>query len=117
MANDPLHDWGTQVQQLNRFYNSVHDGVDNNTHPLVLHLLTACHVLLETAEADVAALRLGNLPAKKDAAIRAHWETGSVRPQIFCMWRREPAATRPNCFKPWPSAGTRHTPTGTRTTW
>ena len=72
MAADPLHSWGTQVQGLNRFYNEVHSGVNDNTHPLVLHLLTAVHVILEKAEADVEALRLGNLTAKKEAAIRTH---------------------------------------------
>ena len=72
MAEDPLHVWGSQIQGINRFYNGVHGRVDDNTHPLVLHLLTAAHVILEKAESDVAALRLGNLTAKEETAIRAH---------------------------------------------
>ncbi len=55
MAEDPLHVWGSQIQSLNRLYNSVHSGVNPQTHPLVLHLLTAVHGLLDTVEADVVA--------------------------------------------------------------
>ena len=71
MAEDPLHVWGSQIQGINRFYNSVHSGVNPQTHPLVLHLLTAVHGLLDTVEADAVAWRLGNLTAKKEAAIRS----------------------------------------------
>ncbi len=71
MAEDALHIWGSQIQGVNLLYNGVHGRVDDNTHPVILHMLTASHVLLEVAEADIAALRLGNLTAKKEAAIRS----------------------------------------------
>ena len=96
MAEDPLHVWGSQIQGINRFYNGVHGRVDDNTHPLVLHLLTAAHVILEKAEADVAALRLGNLTAKEEAAMRAHeWPPrGGHQSSAHCeRGRRQPGQT------------------------